>query len=124
AQFAIIRCASVSCAVVAFAFDCLLVWTTWSCGKLARESEWYRRHGAILSFRGYAKSARNSGEPSRRLGVCVRFRTSHRKFRSPLERTIPPAAALQGTGQNTDTGAAFFDFHCAKCSRQIVQGRC
>src|SRR5262249_36743414 len=123
-QFAIIRCASNSRAVVAFAFDCLLVWTTWSCGKLARKSKWYRSHGAILSFRGYAKSAGNTGEPSRRVGFCVRFRTGGRKLRSHFERAITSAAALSSTGPNTDPGAAFFDFHYAECRVQTVQGRC
>src|SRR5207247_10560117 len=124
AQFAIIRCASVSRAVVAVALDCLLVRTTWGCGKLARKSKWYRRHGAIFSFRGCAQSARNSGEPSRYLGVCVRFRTGGPKFRCYFEQSITPTAALSGIGQNTDTGAAVFDFHCSERGVQTVQGRC
>src|SRR5206468_5781554 len=123
AQFAIVRHASISCAVVAFAFNRLLVGTAWSGRQFARKSKRYSRQRAIFSFRRFAKSARNSQEAPGGMGFCVRFQSCGAKFRSNHKPRIALALAVPRIGSNARPSATVSDFFRSERGVQTLPGR-
>src|SRR5260370_20803457 len=83
AEPAIVGDASLSCAMVAFAIDRILVWATCRGWQLARGPLGNCRQRRFFSYRRLAKSARNSGTPPGYLGYPLRFRTRRAEFLSP-----------------------------------------